>query len=135
MEAMGIIFSNIYDNNMGELTRERTSASIPFGSRYRQIDFALSNMANSKISNIGIVTKYNYQSLMDHLGNCEEWDLKLGEGRPLPASVCHRPYRSLPRQARSAPDRHAGSRPLRCGVCRAVRYDRSVRDQFCGSSG
>ena len=63
-----------------ELTRERTSASIPFGSRYRQIDFALSNMANSKISNIGIVTKYNYQSLMDHLGNCEEWDLKLGEG-------------------------------------------------------
>ena len=37
-------------------------------------------MANSKISNIGIVTKYNYQSLMDHLGNCEEWDLKLGEG-------------------------------------------------------
>ena len=80
MEAMGIIFSNIYDNNMGELTRERTSASIPFGSRYRQIDFALSNMANSKISNIGIVTKYNYQSLMDHLGNCEEWDLKLGEG-------------------------------------------------------
>ena len=41
MEAMGIIFSNIYDNNMGELTRERTSASIPFGSRYRQIDFAL----------------------------------------------------------------------------------------------
>ena len=44
MEAMGIIFSNIYDNNMGELTRERTSASIPFGSRYRQIDFALSNI-------------------------------------------------------------------------------------------
>lgn len=80
MEAMGIIFSNIYDSSMGELTRERTSASIPFGSRYRQIDFALSNMANSKISNIGIVTKYNYQSLMDHLGNCEEWDLKLGEG-------------------------------------------------------
>ena len=80
MEAMGIIFSNIYDNNMGELTRERASASIPFGSRYRQIDFALANMANSKISNIGIVTKYNYQSLMDHLGNCEEWDLKLGEG-------------------------------------------------------
>ena len=80
MEAMGIIFSNIYDSSMGELTRERTSASIPFGSRYRQIDFALSNMTNSKISNIGIVTKYNYQSLMDHLGNCEEWDLKLGEG-------------------------------------------------------
>ena len=88
MEAMGIIFSNIYDNNMGELTRERTSASIPFGSRYRQIDFALSNMANSKISNIGIVTKYNYQSLME-----------ARRGRALPAAVRDRPYRRLPRQA------------------------------------
>ena len=80
MDTMGIIFSNIYDNNMGELTKERTSASIPFGSRYRQIDFILSNMANSSIRNIGIITKYNYQSLMDHLGSCEEWDLSLGDG-------------------------------------------------------
>ena len=80
METMGIIFSNIYDNTLGELTKVRTSASIPFGGRYRQIDFVLSNMANSGITNIGIITKYNYQSLMDHLGSCEEWDLKLGEG-------------------------------------------------------
>lgn len=80
MDTMGIIFSNIYDSNMGELTRDRTSASIPFGSRYRQIDFILSNMANSSIRNIGIITKYNYQSLMDHLGSCEEWDLSLGDG-------------------------------------------------------
>lgn len=80
MDAMGIIFSNIYDNNMGELTKMRTSGSIPFASRYRQIDFILSNMANSRIRDIGIITKYNYQSLMDHLGNCEDWDLRLGEG-------------------------------------------------------
>lgn len=80
MDTMGIIFSNIYDSNMGELTTVRTSASIPFGSRYRQIDFILSNMANSGIRNIGIITKYNYQSLMDHLGSCEEWDLSLGDG-------------------------------------------------------
>lgn len=80
MDMMGIIFSNIYDSNMGELTSERTSASIPFGGRYRQVDFILSNMANSSIRDIGIITKYNYQSLMDHLGNCEEWDLQLGDG-------------------------------------------------------
>ena len=67
MEAMGIIFSNIYDSKMGNLTWERTSGSIPFGGRYRQIDFVLSNMSNSGIRNIGIITKYNYQSLMDHL--------------------------------------------------------------------
>ena len=80
MNTTGIIFSNIYDKYMGSLTDWRTSASIPFGGRYRQIDFILSNMANSGIKDIGIITKYNYQSLMDHLGTCEEWDLKLGDG-------------------------------------------------------
>ena len=75
MKAMGIIFSNIYDNSLGELTNHRTVASLPFGGRYRQIDFALSNMSNSGIYNIGIITKYNYRSLMDHLGNCGAWDL------------------------------------------------------------
>lgn len=77
METMGIIFSNIYDSKMGALTELRTSASIPVGGRYRQIDFILSGMANSGIKHIGIITKYNYQSLMDHLGSCQEWDLNL----------------------------------------------------------
>ena len=74
------LFSRIFTNSkMGDLTWERTSGSIPFGGRYRQIDFVLSNMSNSGIRNIGIITKYNYQSLMDHLANCEDWDLHLGE--------------------------------------------------------
>lgn len=77
METMGIIFSNIYDSKMGKLTTIRTSASIPVGGRYRQIDFILSNMASSGVRHIGIITKYNYQSLMDHLGSCQEWDLQL----------------------------------------------------------
>ena len=77
METMGIIFSNIYDDKMGALTEIRTSASIPVGGRYRQIDFILSSMANSGIRHIGIITKYNYQSLTDHLGSCQEWDLNL----------------------------------------------------------
>lgn len=74
-EAMGVIFSNIYDDSFGDLTKHRTVASLPFGSRYRQIDFVLSNMSNSGIKNIGLITKYNYRSLMDHLGTCDEWDL------------------------------------------------------------
>ena len=77
METMGIIFSNIYDSYMGALTELRTSASIPVGGRYRQIDFVLSSMANSGVRHIGIITKYNYKSLMDHLGSCQEWDLQL----------------------------------------------------------
>lgn len=79
METMGIIFSNIYDSYMGALTEVRTSASIPVGGRYRQIDFVMSSMANSGIRHIGIVTKYNYQSLMDHLGSCQDWDLNLNK--------------------------------------------------------
>ncbi len=76
----GIIFSNIYDGALGELTARRTVASLPFGGRYRQIDFVLSNMVNSNITSIGVITKYNYESLMDHLGSCEEWDLNRKNG-------------------------------------------------------
>lgn len=75
MKSLGIIFSNIYDSTLGELTNHRTVASLPFGGRYRQVDFALSNMSNSGIHNVGIITKHNYRSLMDHLGNLGAWDL------------------------------------------------------------
>ena len=75
MKMTGIIFSNIYDTSLGDLTKLRTVASLPFGGRYRLVDFQLSNMVNSGISSIGIITKYNYQSLMDHLGSGLEWDL------------------------------------------------------------
>lgn len=80
MKSMGIIFSNVYDATLGSLTINRTVASLPFGGRYRQIDFILSNMSNSGISKVGIITKYNYRSLMDHLGSCSEWDLNKKNG-------------------------------------------------------
>ena len=57
MTAMGIIFANIYDSSLGELTNKRTMASLPFGGRYRQIDFALSNMTCSGIRRIGIISR------------------------------------------------------------------------------
>ncbi len=76
----GIIFSNIYDNSLGELTAKRTVASLPFGGRYRQIDYVLSNMVNSGIASVGVITKYNYESLMDHLGSSEAWDLNRKTG-------------------------------------------------------
>jgi len=75
MSTAGIIFSNIHDNNLPELTRNRTMASVPYGCRYRLIDFALSNMVNSNISNVSVITHYNYQSLMDHIGTGKDWDL------------------------------------------------------------
>ncbi len=80
MTASGIIFANIYDSSLGQLTNKRTMGSLPYGGRYRQIDFALSNMANSGIRQIGIISRYNYQSLMHHVGSGEEWNLELQEG-------------------------------------------------------
>lgn len=80
MKVAGLIFSNIHDQCVPELTRIRTMASIPFGCRYRLIDFTLSNMVNSNITNVGIITHYNYQSLLDHVGNGKDWDLARRSG-------------------------------------------------------
>lgn len=80
MNAAGLIFSNIHDRTIPELTRIRTMASIPFGCRYRLIDFALSNMVNSDITSVGVITHYNYQSLMDHIGTGKDWDLARRSG-------------------------------------------------------
>ena len=78
MNVMGIIFAN--DAALGDLTSKRTMASLPFGGRYRQVDFHLSNMAHAGIRHIGIISRHNYQSLMNHIGSGEEWGLELGEG-------------------------------------------------------
>ena len=56
MTTMGIIFANIYDSSLGELTNKRTMASLPYGGRYRQIDFSLSNMTNSASSRSTIIS-------------------------------------------------------------------------------
>ncbi len=78
--ALGIIFPNIYDKLVPDLTSERLMASIPFGSRYRMIDFILSSMVNCGISNISILVRENYFSLLDHLGSGREWDLARKNG-------------------------------------------------------
>ncbi|MBQ9514928.1 MAG: glucose-1-phosphate adenylyltransferase subunit GlgD [Ruminococcus sp.] len=74
-KILGLIFANTNEKNLPELTAYRTTGSVPFGGKYRLIDFPLSNMSNSGINNIGIVTKSNFQSLMDHVGSGSAWDL------------------------------------------------------------
>ena len=78
MNVTGIIFAN--DGTVSSLTEKRTMASLPFGGRYRQVDFALSNLACAGIHRIGIVTRHSYQSLMNHVGSGEEWGLEMEEG-------------------------------------------------------
>ncbi len=80
MTVAGLIFSNIHDSAMPELTSIRTIASVPFGCRYRLIDFSLSNMVNAGITKVGIITHNNYQSLVDHVGTGKDWDLARRSG-------------------------------------------------------
>ena len=74
-KVLGIVFSNMHDDRMGDLTMVRTMGSVPYGGRYRLVDFALSNMVNAGIRDVGMITKSNYHSLMDHVGSGREWDL------------------------------------------------------------
>ncbi len=78
--AIGIIFSNMHEENVPELVRRRTMASIPYGGRYRIIDFTLSNMVNAGINTVGLVTSNNYRSLIDHIGSGKDWDLARKDG-------------------------------------------------------
>lgn len=78
--VLGLIFANMHELTVTDLTKNRAMASVPFGARYRLIDFPLSNMVNSGINDVGIVTKSNYQSLLDHVGSGDEWDLSRKTG-------------------------------------------------------
>ena len=91
--VMGLLFSNMHEESIRELTDRRTMASVPIGGRYRMIDFTLSSMVNSGINRVGVITKRNYQSLMDHLGTGKAWDLSYIELR---ATKCGYPlYKQL----------------------------------------
>jgi len=80
MKMTGIIFSEIYDGDLNVFTMDRNMGAIPFGGRYRLVDFTLSNMVNSGITNVGVLAKQRYHSLMDHLANSQEWDLNRKNG-------------------------------------------------------
>lgn len=78
--VLGLIFANMHETTVTDLTKVRALASVPFGARYRMVDFPLSNMVNSDIDNVGIITKDNYLSLLDHVGSGDEWDLSRKTG-------------------------------------------------------
>ncbi len=73
--VLGIIYSNSYDSALGALTARRTMGSVPFGGRYRLIDFALSNLVNCGVTKVGVIANSNFHSLMDHVGSGRPWDL------------------------------------------------------------
>ena len=78
--VLGILFANTHEGSIPELCAKRTMASIPFGGRFRMIDFLLSGMSNSGMSKVGIITRANYQSLLDHISSGRPWDLARTDG-------------------------------------------------------
>ncbi|MGI6175124.1 MAG: glucose-1-phosphate adenylyltransferase subunit GlgD [Christensenellales bacterium] len=71
----GVIYTGENAMSLKDLTYSRSVAAMPVGGRYRAIDFMVSNLVNSGIRNVGVITQKNYHSIMDHLGSGKEWDL------------------------------------------------------------
>lgn len=80
MRAIGIILAGGKNERLGELTRRRVSSAIPIASSYRAIDFTLSNMTNSGISKVAVITQNNSRSLNDHLSSSKWWNFGRKQG-------------------------------------------------------
>ncbi|WNF36145.1 glucose-1-phosphate adenylyltransferase subunit GlgD [Bacillaceae bacterium IKA-2] len=80
MEVMGVINLDNEQDFLNELTYFRCGAAVPFGGRYRLIDFVISNMTNAGFIDIAVFTRKKYRSLMDHLGKGKAWDLDMKYG-------------------------------------------------------
>ena len=75
IDAMGLILADTKRISLGELSKPRALAAVPFGGRYRIIDFMLSGLVNSGVKSVGVIAQNKYMSLMDHLGTGAPWDL------------------------------------------------------------
>ena len=73
--AFGLIYTGETNPFLRDLALSRSVAAVPFGGRYRCIDFILSDLVNTGVTSIDLITQKNYHSLMDHLGAGKEWDL------------------------------------------------------------
>lgn len=75
VEMLGLILAGGQGTRLGKLTKDVAKPAVPFGGRYRIIDFALSNCANSNVKNVGVITQYQPLSLNEHIGNGAPWGL------------------------------------------------------------
>ena len=73
--AFGLIYTGETNPYLRDLALSRSVAAVPFGGRYRCIDFILSDLVNTGVTSVGLIAQKNYHSLMDHLGSGKEWDL------------------------------------------------------------
>ena len=74
-QVFGLICANYSPDYMGDIVKDRPIAALPFGGRYRLIDFALSNMTNMGIQSVGVVMASNYRPIIDHISSGKAWGL------------------------------------------------------------
>ncbi|WP_285124099.1 glucose-1-phosphate adenylyltransferase [Lactococcus petauri] len=75
IEMLGLILAGGQGTRLGKLTKDVAKPAVPFGGRYRIIDFALSNCVNSNVKNVGVITQYEPLVLNEHIGNGAPWGL------------------------------------------------------------
>lgn len=80
VRAIGIILAGGNNHRMKELTQKRAVSAMPIAGSYRSIDFALSNMSNSRIQKVAVLTQYNSRSLNEHLSSSKWWDFGRKQG-------------------------------------------------------
>ena len=80
MRAIGIILAGGNNHRMRELSQKRAIAAMPVAGSYRSIDFALSNMSNSHVQKVAVLTQYNSRSLNEHLSSSKWWDFGRKQG-------------------------------------------------------
>ncbi|MBQ9767011.1 MAG: glucose-1-phosphate adenylyltransferase subunit GlgD [Lachnospiraceae bacterium] len=80
MRALGIILAGGNSSRMQELSNKRAIAAMPVAGSYRAIDFALSNMSNSHVQKVAVLTQYNSRSLNEHLSSSKWWDFGRKQG-------------------------------------------------------
>lgn len=74
MRALGIILAGGKNERLKELTYNRALAAMPIAGSYLAIDFSLSNMTNSGVNKVAVITQYNSRSLIEHLSSSKWWD-------------------------------------------------------------
>ena len=87
--TIGLVSTNYKQEELRALADDRMVSTIPFGGRYRLVDFVLSNMVNSGITSVGLISHFNYRSLIEHVGSGKHWGLAKKDGGLfiLPGSV------------------------------------------------
>lgn len=80
MKALGIILAGGNSSKMQQLSNKRAIAAMPIGGSFRSIDFTLSNMSNSHIQKVAVLTQYNARSLNEHLSSSKWWDFGRKQG-------------------------------------------------------